>query len=254
MTRKKAKRKAPPVALAPKRQRFVLEYLIDRNATQAAIRSGYSVRTAASQGQRLLKDPLVRFALDKAIAEQSKRTKISADRVIEEYWSIATANANELVEFRRTCCRHCYGVGFNYQRTNRELELDRAMFALRKDPKPTEVFDEKGGVGFDARRDPNPDCQECFGQGVGDAFFKDTRKLSPDALRLYAGVKITKDGIEIKTHDKTTALDRLAQHFGLLKKKDDDDETASEDEVERRLLGLLHTALARKKASEDQAA
>jgi phage terminase small subunit len=247
---KRRKPKPAPTELAPKRQRFVLEYLIDRNATQAAIRSGYSVRTAASQGQRLLTDPRVRAAIDTEIAAQSKRTKIDADRVLEEYWSIATANANEIVEFRRTCCRHCYGRGFNHQRTARELSIDRAMFALRKDPKPGEPFDEKGGDGYDARRDPNPSCPECFGEGVGAAFFKDTRKLAPDAARLYAGVRITRDGIELKTYDKLAALDRLAQHFGLLKKEKDDEGDVTEEDLERRLVSVLQTAAARKKATE----
>lgn len=246
MSRKKLKAKGGPRKLAPKRQRFVLEYLIDRNATQAALRAKYSAHTAASQGQRLLKDPLVRAAIDKEIAEQSKRTKVSADRVLEELWSIATANANELVEFRRTCCRHCHGIDFKPQHTKNEQASRRALFALRKNPLPTDVFDEQGGEGFDARREPHPTCPECFGEGVGSEFFKDSRKLSADALRLYGGVKITKGGIEIITHDKMGALDRLARHFGLLKEKPDDDD-ATEEEIESRLVGLLQRAAARKR-------
>ncbi|HEX4517871.1 MAG TPA: terminase small subunit, partial [Polyangiaceae bacterium] len=199
------------------------------------------------------KDPRINAAIEKALAEQSKRTKISADRVLEEYWSIATANANELVEFRRTCCRHCHGTNFEAQHTKAEQASRRALFALRKNPLPTDVFDEQGGEGYDARRDPHAACPECFGEGIGTEFFKDSRKLSPDALRLYGGVKITKGGIEIVTHDKMSALDKLARHFGLLKDKPDDDD-AAEDELEARLVAIMRAAVARKKASEGAAA
>jgi phage terminase small subunit len=70
--------------LNPKRERFVAEYLIDLNATQAAIRAGYSPKTAYSQGQRLLKDDEVRCALTKAKTDRADRLDITADRVLQE--------------------------------------------------------------------------------------------------------------------------------------------------------------------------
>lgn len=77
------------------------------------------------------------------------------------------------------------------------------------------LFDEGGGVGFNATRDPHPDCPECFGEGVGRAIAKDTRQLSPGAKALYAGVKVTKEGLEIKMHDKMAALSKIGQHLGM---------------------------------------
>lgn len=75
--------------MTPKQSRFVDEYLIDLNATQAAIRAGYSRRTAGAQGEALLKNPeiaqFVKFEMD----ERAKRTKVTADRVIEELGKIA---------------------------------------------------------------------------------------------------------------------------------------------------------------------
>lgn len=75
--------------MTPKQSRFVDEYLIDLNATQAAIRAGYSPRTAGAQGEALLKNPevaqFVKFEMD----ERSKRTRVTADRVIEELSRIA---------------------------------------------------------------------------------------------------------------------------------------------------------------------
>ena len=64
-----------------KQDRFVKEYLIDLNATQAAIRAGYSPKTANEQG--LLANVSVQEAIAKAMAERSKRTGISQDRVIQ---------------------------------------------------------------------------------------------------------------------------------------------------------------------------
>jgi len=69
--------------LGEKQQRFVDEYLVDMNATQAAIRAGYSVRTAHAQGCRLLKHADVARAIAKAKENLSKRTGISQEWVIE---------------------------------------------------------------------------------------------------------------------------------------------------------------------------
>ena len=69
--------------LTAKQQRFVEEYLIDLNATQAAIRAGYSPKTANEQGARLLANASVQEAIAKAMAERSRRTGISQDRVIQ---------------------------------------------------------------------------------------------------------------------------------------------------------------------------
>lgn len=65
-----------------KQEAFVREYLIDLNATQAAIRAGYSKRTAYSQGQRLLKHDEVQAAVTAGQAQRATRTQITADFVI----------------------------------------------------------------------------------------------------------------------------------------------------------------------------
>ncbi len=73
----------PDKALTPKQQRFVEEYLIDLNATQAAIRAGYSKKTAKSIGQENLTKPYIAAVIDAAKAERSIRTEISQDWVLE---------------------------------------------------------------------------------------------------------------------------------------------------------------------------
>lgn len=83
--------------LKPKQNCFVEEYLVDLNATQAAIRAGYSPATAGSIGSRLLKTVNVRACIDKKLAEQSIRTGVNADRVIRELAKIAFINANDII-------------------------------------------------------------------------------------------------------------------------------------------------------------
>lgn len=78
--------------LNPKQQRFVEEYLIDLNATQAAIRAGYSAATAYSQGERLLRHVEVQAAVSEAQKARSERTGITADRVLAELAKLGFAN------------------------------------------------------------------------------------------------------------------------------------------------------------------
>lgn len=66
-------------ALSPKQQRFVDEYLVDLNATQAAIRAGYSRDTAGSIGHENLKKPEIQAAISIARKAQQDRTGITAD-------------------------------------------------------------------------------------------------------------------------------------------------------------------------------
>ena len=71
-----------PEGLTPRQQRFVDEYLIDLNAIQAAIRAGYSKRTAKSTGQENTTKPAIAHAIALAQAERAKRTHIAQDDVI----------------------------------------------------------------------------------------------------------------------------------------------------------------------------
>ena len=87
------------VKLTPKQQRFVDEYLIDLNATQAATRAGYSPRTANEQAARLLVNVSIQEAIQKARKAQEKRTQISADKILEEYAKIAFSNIQDFAEF-----------------------------------------------------------------------------------------------------------------------------------------------------------
>ena len=84
--------------LTGKQKRFVEEYLIELNATQAAIRAGYSPNTAKDIGCENLAKPNIRACIDKEIAERSKRTGINQDRVIRELARLAFVNANDVID------------------------------------------------------------------------------------------------------------------------------------------------------------
>lgn len=81
-----------------KQQRFVDEYLIDLNATQSAIRAGYSKRTAQRIGSENLSKPLIAEAIQSAMAERSKRTEITTDAVLQELAKIGFGNIRNLYD------------------------------------------------------------------------------------------------------------------------------------------------------------
>ncbi|HUZ75802.1 MAG TPA: terminase small subunit [Stellaceae bacterium] len=85
--------------MTPRQHRFVLEYLLDANATQAARRAGY--RTRASHGivNALLHDPTVRAALGQAMAARARRTGITAERVLDELVRVAFAEIAAVIEW-----------------------------------------------------------------------------------------------------------------------------------------------------------
>ena len=84
--------------MTKKQKRFAEEYLIDLNATQAAIRAGYSPDTAKEIGCENLTKPNIRACIDKAMAERSKRTGVNADRVVMELAKVAFVNAVDVID------------------------------------------------------------------------------------------------------------------------------------------------------------
>ena len=84
--------------LTEKQQRFVDEYLIDLNATQAAIRAGYSVKTANEQGSQNLAKLSIQQVIAEQMAERSKRTGINQDRVVLELAKIALVKMTDIVD------------------------------------------------------------------------------------------------------------------------------------------------------------
>lgn len=84
--------------LTDKQQRFVDEYLIDLNATQAAIRAGYSTKYADREGYKLVENSRVSEAISRKMAARSRRTGVNQDRVVIELAKIAFVNISDLVD------------------------------------------------------------------------------------------------------------------------------------------------------------
>ena len=67
--------------MTPKQEAFAREYAIDKNATQAAIRAGYSAKTAHSAGPRLLENVEVRAAIERTFASSAQRVELTVASV-----------------------------------------------------------------------------------------------------------------------------------------------------------------------------
>lgn len=178
----------PITLLSPKQALFAREYLVDLNGTQAYLRAfpHVTVKTAGVEGSRLLANPRVAAVVAREARRIAENVGITAERALQEVWDIATADVTELVEFRRVACQSCYPA----QRAAGQKVSRQAL--------------------------PDPDCEECDGDGFGRPVFKDTRYASPAARRLFAGVKVTdKGGIEYKLQDRGAAQERILKHLGL---------------------------------------
>ena len=86
--------------LTNKQQKFVDEYLIDLNATQAAIRAGYSPISARQIADKNMSKDYIKIAIDKELADRSKRTGINQDRVLQELAKIAFLNPSDVINMR----------------------------------------------------------------------------------------------------------------------------------------------------------
>lgn len=201
--------------MSPQEFRFVTEYCVDNNATQAAIRAGYSERSAGQIAARLLKRDKIKAAIDEHKENCRIRSEITVEAILRRWWEIANANVNELVELRRENCRHCWGVQHAYQWT--EGEYMRAVDHAVESGKPAP--DGLGGFGFNPTREPNPACPECGGLGFERPHIHDTRTLKGGAKRLYAGIQKTKDGFKILTRDQDAALANIARYLGMFEEK-----------------------------------
>jgi len=85
--------------LNTKQRIFVNEYIVDFNATQAAIRAGYSENGAESKGSQLLSNVKVSAEVDKAIAKREKRVTVTQDDVIRELRMIAFGDIEDYIEW-----------------------------------------------------------------------------------------------------------------------------------------------------------
>nr|WP_282572345.1 terminase small subunit [Roseomonas acroporae] len=84
--------------MTPRQRRFVAEYLTDLNATQAAIRAGYSADTANREGSRLLSNVVIHAAIRSAEGERLGRAAVAADDIVRELVRIARADVRRIFD------------------------------------------------------------------------------------------------------------------------------------------------------------
>jgi phage terminase small subunit len=142
-----------------KQRRFCNEYLVDSNATQAAIRAGYSVASARDIGYENLTKPYIKAYIDKRIDKIIEKTEITQEKVLNEMAKIGFASIDDYVE----------------------VEIDKNNKKV--------------------------------------VTIKATKDISKDKLAAISSIKQGANGIEIKIHDKSRALEDIGRHLGMFKDK-----------------------------------
>lgn len=167
--------------LTPKQAQFVAEYVIDLNATQAAIRCGYSEKTAKQQGSRLLTNADVAAAIAETQGPRLERLEITAERVLQEAAKIAFTDLADVADWGEK------EVAIGYDADGRKVA-------------PADL-----GDAVVVHHEVAPYLS-----------LRDSSSLTPQARASVSEVALTKDGFRIKQHSKSDALNLLARHLGLL--------------------------------------
>lgn len=225
--------------LTHKQDAFVQVWFETGNASEA-YRRAYDVSrmkeaTVNNNAYMLTNKSELRARYDNLRELAVERTVLQKADVINLITEIATADASALSELQVRCCRHCWGVGHRYQwasaveyafkcaevldqnaASERRHNTMQAMTNKKvPDVAARDLPGDEGGYGFQVTRGPNPECPHCLGEGHEVVLFKDTRYLKGKNKRLFAGIKKTKDGIEIKTRNQDAALEMLAKIHGV---------------------------------------
>lgn len=203
--------------LTVKEQKALGHFLKSGDKT-AAYRHAYDCArmkdsTVIQRAQELFRKPPVAARLEKHREAAAELVTMDVAQVLRDWVLLATADPNEIVQHRRSCCRHCYGIDHYYQ----WVEVEHALAVARAIDNKLPAPDGSGGYGFDATKDPAPQCPVCHGEGVPVVHIADSRKLKGAARLLYAGVKQTKFGIEIQLHDQERARENIAKFLGMLR-------------------------------------
>lgn len=191
-----------------RQEAFIAEYLRNGfNGTAAWMYShpGCMPSTAATSAYQALRNPQIAARMAEARAALAQKYVADRESLLQEFLQIARADPNELTQLRQVACGHCY----RGQRGN-------AMYV-----------------------DPDPECEACMGDGVSIPWYADTRRLSPGAKALFAGIKQTKDGVQVLMHNRVEALVNAAKIVGAFK-ADNEQKTEPMAEVLRQFFAGLH--------------
>lgn len=179
---------------------------------------GCSHESASVNGSRMIARPSVKAEIARRRKERNVELNLSVADLLQELRNVVTADPRELMEYRRGACRFCHGWNHEYQRTPNEYrQAVETWRLLHKEDDPMGVnFPAQGGIGFNPHKKPVRACPECFGEGAGYTHIKDSRTVSKAAARLYAGIKETTAGVEIRTRAVDKSVQLLMQNMGML--------------------------------------
>lgn len=164
-------------SLTDKQKAFCEEYIVDLNATQAAIRAGYSKKTADVQGPRLLGNVRVAEEIERLKRARSKRTQITADRVLEE---LATIGYSKITDY-------------------------------------LEVVEKDVVVGYKKDDKGQHDYEQPIIRTKKVVEIKETKEMDPEAIKAVSEIKQGANGISLKLYDKPSALEDIGRHLGMWK-------------------------------------
>lgn len=222
-------------SLTETEQLFVLEYLKDFDATNAARRMGYKGKSPRTYGYKMLQKPQVRAACRDVVATRAKSIGVDGDKLMQLWSDIVSFDANELCEFRRIPCPWCYSTNGEPQMTIARYLSEKAKHDKKRDSiligsnGETDIGEFPLARMFDfvdTNKAPNPECPVCRGVGDEMRVLKDTRYLSARAKMMYCGTESTKDGYNFVTLDKEKAIDNLAKALFLFREKDEEEQIA----------------------------
>ena len=219
--------------LTPQKEIFIREYMLDWNATRAAIRAGFSAKSAGQIGWKLLQQPKVSARIQELAAARVKRLDIKADDLTRMWAGMLEADVNEFVSLELTCCRYCYGKNHEFQHSPWTLKIAKESHEKRRlqqvkagmdDPGPFPPYEDEW---YDPTKPPNPECPNCHGRGEVQRVLKDTRQLSPAARALFMGVEQFQGDLNVKLINKEKIHEWLAKAVGVWKEKEQEIETKS---------------------------
>jgi len=198
-----------------------------KGPSEAYARAGYRVDDPPTPAQQNAASALARrdevaARIVELRGKAADALMIDAAFVLKEWMTIATADPSELIRTRKFCCRHCYGIDHKYQWiSEEEFAIACARVIDYNASKPARAAtkpmpDPGGGWGYVRDLPPVGTCVHCGGDGYVDTYIEDTHRLSPAGRKLFAGIKQTNNGIEIKFRDQDGALANIAKYLGMM--------------------------------------
>lgn len=157
--------------------------------------------------------------------DASNKTVIDYSLVLRHDLALVAAAGHEADLSRRVweCCRYCHGINHKYQwRDENEyltayagaIDAHAAKQAVTSTHLELRTPSDEGGYGFDQHYEPSFDCPGCDGHGVQRTIISDTSSMTNHARAMYRGIKETKNGVEVLTHDIDKAKERLGRAVG----------------------------------------